>query len=66
MYVQPFDGRTESVQLVLTGQPGEPSGSRDWRTRSERRQPGDPDYYWADPETGSIKWTKHCLWEEVK
>ena len=47
-------------------QPGEHSGSWDWRTRSERRQPGGPDSYWADPETGSIKWTKHCLWEEVK
>lgn len=25
----------------------------------------DPDYYWADA-TGKIRWTKHCLWEEIK
>ena len=39
---------------------------RDYRTVSEKRGVGDPDYYWADPETGEIKCTKHCIWEEIK
>ena len=38
-----------------------PDGGIAWQ-----RGEGDPDYYWADPVTGDIKCTKHCLWEEVK
>lgn len=39
---------------------------RDWRTASEKRSTDDPDYYWADPETGELKCNSHCLWEEMK
>ena len=39
---------------------------RDWRTASEKRSPDDPDFYWADPETGELKCNRHCLWEEIK